>query len=79
MLINRIQSRDQLDSWPPCSKVNIIKRKAIDSRSKMVLCAKIGCGTRIVRDKGVYMARTPSIITNQGEETRKLTEERMVK
>ena len=38
-------------------KVNIIKRKAIDSRSKMVLCAIIGCGTRSVRDKGVYMAR----------------------
>ena len=50
---DRIQSRVQLDSWPPCCahpKVNIIKRKAIDSRSKIVLCAIIGCGTRSVRD-----------------------------
>ena len=57
-------------------KVNIIKRKAINLRSKMVLCAIIGCGTRSVRDKGVYMARRPSIITYQGEEMRELTEER---
>ena len=57
-------------------KVNNIKLKAIDSRSKMVLRAIIGCGTRRVRDKGVYMARIPAIITNQGEEMRELTEER---
>ena len=42
----------------------------------MVICAIVGCGTRSVRGKGVYMARMPSIITNQGEEMRKLTDER---
>ena len=42
----------------------------------MVLCAIFGCGTRTVRDKGIYMARVPSVITNQGEEIRNLSEER---
>ena len=42
----------------------------------MILGAIISCETRSVRDRGVYMARIPSIITNQGEEMRKLTEER---
>ena len=46
------------------------------SLEKMVLCAIFGCGTRTVRDNGVYMARIPSIITNQGEEVRNLSEER---
>ena len=45
----------------------------------MVLCAIFGCGTRTVRDKGVYMARIPSVVTNQGEETRILSEERRKK
>ena len=42
----------------------------------MVLCAIFDCGTRTVRDKGIYMARIPSVITNQGEEMRNLSEER---
>ena len=42
----------------------------------MVLCAIFGCGTRTVRDKGVYMARIPSVVTNQGDEIRILSEER---
>ncbi|PFX13991.1 hypothetical protein AWC38_SpisGene21893 [Stylophora pistillata] len=66
--IDRIQSRDQLNNWPPCwctSKVNNTKGRAIDSSEKMVICAIVGCGTRSVHDKGVYMARIPSIITNQ--------------
>ena len=42
----------------------------------MVLCAVFGCGTRSVRDKGISMARIPSVITNQGEEMRELSEER---
>ena len=45
----------------------------------MVLCAIFGCGTRTVRDKGIYMARIPSVITNQGEEIRNLSEERQNK
>ena len=45
----------------------------------MVLCAIFGCGTRTVRDKGVYMARIPSVSTNEGEETRILSEERRKK
>ena len=42
----------------------------------MVFCAIFGCGTRTIREKGVYMARIPSVVTNQGEETRILSEER---
>ena len=42
----------------------------------MVLCAIFACGTRTVRDKGVYMARIPSVVTNQGDELRILSEER---
>ncbi len=42
----------------------------------MVLCAIFGCGTRSVRDKGVHMARIPTVIANQGEKIRKLSEER---
>ena len=45
----------------------------------MVLCAIFGCGTRTVRDKGVYMARIPSVVTNQGDEKRILSEERRKK
>lgn len=55
--------------------VNNTKGRVIDSSEKMVICAIVGCGKRSVRDKGVYMARIPSIITNQGEEIRKLMEE----
>ena len=43
----------------------------------MVLCAIFGCGTQTVRDKRIYMARIPSVITNQGEEIRNLSEERL--
>ena len=42
----------------------------------MVLCAIFGCGTRTVRDKGVYMARIPSVVTNQGDEIKIFSEER---
>ena len=45
----------------------------------MVLCAIFGCGTRSVRDKGIYMARIPTVVTNQGEEILKLSEERRKK
>ena len=34
----------------------------------MVECAIFGCGTRGIRDKGIYMERIFSVITNQGEE-----------
>ena len=42
----------------------------------MVLCLIVGCGNKSGQDKGLYFARVPSIITNQGEEARKLSEER---
>ena len=45
----------------------------------MVLCAIFGCGTRTVRDKGVYMARIPSVVVNKGDEIRILSEERRKK
>ena len=43
--------------------------------SNMVLCAIVSCGTWSGRDKGVYMAKIPSIITNQGEEGKKLSKQ----
>ena len=45
-------------------------------KKKMVLCAIFGCATRSGRDKGINMARIPSVITSRGEEVRKLSEER---
>ena len=42
----------------------------------MVLCAIFGCATRSGRDKGINMARIPSVTTSRGEEVRKLSEER---
>ena len=42
----------------------------------MVLCAIFGCGMRSVHDKGICIARLPSVITNQGEEVSTLSEER---
>ena len=42
----------------------------------MVLRAIFGCATRSGRDNGINMARIPSIITNRGEEVRKLSKER---
>lgn len=42
----------------------------------MVLCMIVGCGTKSGRDKGVYFARVPSIVSNQGEEAQYLSEER---
>ena len=34
----------------------------------MVLCLIVGCGSKSGRDKGLYFARVPSVVTNQGEE-----------
>ena len=34
----------------------------------MVLCMIVGCGSKSGRDKGLYFARVPSVVTNQGEE-----------
>ncbi|CAH3031998.1 unnamed protein product [Pocillopora meandrina] len=42
----------------------------------MVLCLIVGCGSKSGRDKGLYFARVPSVVTNQGEEAQKLSEER---
>ena len=42
----------------------------------MVLCLIVGCGNRSGRDKGLYFAKEPSIIENQGQEARELSEER---
>ena len=42
----------------------------------MVLCMIVGCGSKSGHDKGVYFARIPSVITNQGEEAEKLSRER---
>ena len=42
----------------------------------MVLCLIVGCGCKSGRDKGLYFARVPSLVTNQGEEAQQLSEER---
>ena len=42
----------------------------------MVLCLIVGCGNRSGRDKGLYFAKVPSIIENQGKKARDLSEER---
>ena len=39
----------------------------------------VGCGSKSGRDKGVYFARIPSVITNQGEEAEKLSRERRMR
>ena len=42
----------------------------------MVLCMIVGCGNRSGRDKGIYFARVPSVVANQGEEAKILSQER---
>lgn len=42
----------------------------------MVLCLIVGCGNRSGRNKGLYFAKVPSIIENQGNEARELSAER---
>ena len=42
----------------------------------MVLCLIVGRGSKSGRDKGLYFARVPSVVTNQGEEAQQLSEER---
>ena len=42
----------------------------------MVLCLIVGCGCKSGRDKGLYFARVPSVVSNQGEEAQQLSEER---
>ena len=41
----------------------------------MVLCLIVGCGNRSGRDKGLYFAKVPSSVENQGQEARELSEE----
>ena len=42
----------------------------------MVLCLIVSCGSKNGRDKGLYFVRVPSVLTNQGEEVQKISEER---
>ena len=42
----------------------------------MVLCLIVSCGSKSGRDKGLYFVRVPSVLTNQGEEVQKISEER---
>ena len=42
----------------------------------MVLCMISGCGSKSGGDKGLYFARLPSVVTNQGEEAQELSKER---
>ena len=40
----------------------------------MVLCAIVGCGSKSGCDKGIYFARIPEVVNQQGEDYRKLKE-----
>ena len=40
------------------------------------LCLIVGSSRKSGRDKGIYFARVPSIVTNQGEKAQELSEER---
>ena len=40
------------------------------------ILAIFGCGTGTVYNKGIYMAKIPSVITKQGKEIKNLSEER---
>ena len=42
----------------------------------LVLWLIVGCGRKSRRDKGLYFARVPSLVTNQGKEAQELCEER---
>ena len=42
----------------------------------MVLCLIVSCGNKSGQDKGLYFVRVPSVLTNQGEEVQKISEER---
>ena len=42
----------------------------------MALCMIVGCANRSGRDNGVYFARFPSVVTNQGKEAENLSRER---
>ena len=45
----------------------------------MVLCMIVGCGSKSGQDKGLYFARVPSVVTNQGEEAQELSKERRLR
>ena len=42
----------------------------------MVFCMIVGCGTKTIKGKRIYFASLPSIVTNQGEQAKELSEER---
>ena len=56
-------------------KVYINKTKA-PFACKTVLCMIVGCANRSGRNNGVYFARVPSVVTNQGKEAENLSRER---
>ena len=43
---------------------------------KMVFCMVVGCGSESAPGKDLHFARVPSVVTNQGEESEKLSFER---
>ena len=45
----------------------------------MVLCMIVGCVSKSGRDKGVYFARIPSVVSHQGEEAEKLSRQRQLR
>ncbi|KAI8519773.1 hypothetical protein Bbelb_030300 [Branchiostoma belcheri] len=44
--------------------------------SAMVVCIIVGCGSRTEKKEGIHFACVPKVVTNQGEEHEKLTQER---
>ena len=77
--IDRFHSRDKnLDNR--CYAAILVYRnvnKLVASFAwNMVLCLIVSCGSKSGRDKGLYFVRVPSVVTKQGEEAHKISEER---
>ena len=61
---------------PPYWCTKIVNKLVAALAKNIVLCLIVGCGRKTGRDKRIYFARVPSIVTNQGEKAEELSEGR---
>ena len=61
---------------PPYWCTKSVNKPKAPFECRMVLCMIVGRANRRGRDKGVYFARVPSVVTNQGKEAENLSRER---
>ena len=61
---------------PPYWCTSMVNKLVASFAWNMVLCMIVGCGSKSGRDKGLYFARVPSVLANQGEEAQELSKER---